>query len=162
MTGTACPAAALIGIGNVHRCDDGVGPAVVAAVAATGPSGVRVVTCAAESTAVLDAWAGCRLAVVVDAAVGQPVGEVRTCSLADLDEVITPMSSHDLGLRQTYELARALGRAPDTVLVVSVGVADTGHGTGLSPRVRAALPEAVRRVRGLLGEHGQEAADQQA
>ncbi len=162
MNDDAGPAAALIGIGNAHRRDDGIGPAVVAAVAATDPSGVRVVTCAAEPTAVLDAWEGCRLAVLVDAAVGQPVGQVRTCSLAELDEIVTPVSSHDLGLRQTYELARALGRAPDTVVVVSVGVADTGHGTGLSPGVGSALPEAVRLVHILLGEQRQESANQQA
>ncbi len=46
------------------------GAAAVAAVAALGRRGVRVVTCAAEPTAILDAWAGATLAVVVDAAAG--------------------------------------------------------------------------------------------
>ena len=153
---------ALIGIGNVHRRDDGIGPAVVGHVAATNPDGVRIVTCAAELTAILDAWDGCLLAVLVDAAVGLPAGSVRQCSLAELDETVTPVSSHDLSLRQTYELARALGRAPGRVVVVGVGVADTGNGAGLSPEVRSALPEAVRMVGVLLGEQRQEAAHQQA
>lgn len=161
MNDAAGPVAVLIGIGNAHRRDDGIGPAVVAEVAATNPSDVRIVTCAAEPTAILDAWGGCGLAVVVDAAVGEPAGSVRQCSLDELDETFTPLSSHDLGLRQTYELARALGRAPDRVVVVGVGVADTGHGTGLCPEVRSALPEAVRLVRVLLGEQRQEAAHQQ-
>lgn len=153
---------ALIGIGNVHRRDDGIGPAVVGHVAATNPDGVRIVVCAAEPTAILDAWDGCLLAVLVDAAVGLPAGSVRQCSLAELDEIVTPVSSHDLSLRHTYELARALGRAPGRVVLVGIGVADTGHGAGLSAEVRSALPEAVRLVGVLLGEQRQEAAHQQA
>jgi hydrogenase maturation protease len=152
----------LIGVGNVHRRDDGIGPAVVGQVAATNPHGVRIVTCAAEPTAILDAWDGCLLAVLVDAAVGVPAGSVRQWSLAELDATSTPVSSHDLSLRQTFELARALGRAPGRVVVIGVGVADSGHGAGLSPEVRSALPEAVRLVGVLLGEQRQEASNQQA
>lgn len=153
--------AALIGIGNDHRRDDGVGPAVAAEVAAAKPAGVRIVTCAAEPTAILDAWDGSRLAVVVDAAMGVPPGRVRICALDDVAPSTPAVSSHDLSLQQTYELACALGRAPDRVVVVSVGVADVGHGTGLSAQVKSALPEAVRRVRILLGEQSQETTNQQ-
>jgi hydrogenase maturation protease len=151
--------AVVIGIGNDYRRDDGVGLAVAAILADTEPSGVRVVTCAAEPTAVLDAWDGSRIAVLVDAAVGAAPGQVRTCSLEELVET-SPVSSHDMGLRQTFALARALGRAPDRVAVVSIGVADTGHGIGLSPAVQAALPEAVGAVLRAVGEC-QEPSDQQ-
>ncbi len=64
----AGPAAAVvIGVGNTDRRDDGVGPAVAAEVAADCPAGVRVLTCAVEPTAILDAWDGADLAVVIDA-----------------------------------------------------------------------------------------------
>ncbi len=150
--------AVVIGIGNDYRRDDGVGPAVAAILAETEPSRVRVVTCAAEPTAVLDAWDGSRVAVLVDAAVGGSPGQVRTCSLEELIETRS-VSSHELSLRATFELARALGRAPDRVAVVSIGVADTGHGIGLTPAVQAALPEAVRAVLRAVGD-GQKPADQ--
>ena len=150
----------VIGIGNDYRRDDGVGPAVAAALAATNPPGVRVLTCAAEATALLDAWAGAARAVLVDAAEGGEPGRVRVCALDDLTES-ADVSSHGLSLRQTYELGRVLDRAPGAVLVVSVDAADTGHGVGLSPAVSAALPEAVRRVRALLVEQLQESADEQ-
>lgn len=144
--------AVVIGVGNSYRRDDGIGPAVAAAVAA--PPGVAVVCCPAEPTAILDAWADSRLAIVVDAAVvdaavGDWPGLIRTSTP---DECIaeTPVSSHDLSLAQTYELGRALGRAPDELIVVTVAIADTGHGMGLSPEVAAALPEAVRTVERLV------------
>ena len=152
----------VIGLGNTHRRDDGVGPAVAAEVAADCPAGVRVVTCAVEPTAVLDAWDGADLAVVIDAAGGADAvaGRVRRCTI---DEVAGPgaLTSHDLDLVQTYELARVLGRAPQRVVVVSVDAADLGHGEGLSPVVAQAVPKAVAVVRAALaGDPVQEALDQ--
>ena len=151
--------AVVIGIGNPLRRDDGIGPAVAAGLAAHDLPGTRVLTCPAEPTALLDAWEGAALAVLIDAVAGDRPGRVRTCSLADLAEA-APVSSHDLGLRQAYELGRALGRAPASVVVVTVDIADIGHGQGLSPAVAAALPEAMRAVVALLGEQADESAHQ--
>ena len=142
--------AVVIGVGNEFRRDDGVGPAVAAALAARDLPGVRVLTCAAEPAAVLDAWTGSRLAVLVDAAVGDEPGRVRAAPLRELAGTPEQLSSHDLSLWQTYRLGRELGRAPDTVLVVTVGAADTGHGAGLSPAVAAAVPAALAAVLSLL------------
>lgn len=136
----------VIGVGNEFRRDDGVGPAVAAAVAARCLPGVRVLTCAAEPAALLDAWSGSRSAILIDAAVGEEPGRVRTTPLGELADARERLSSHDLSLWQTYRLGRELGRVPDTVLVVSVGAADTGHGAGLSPAVAAALPAALDAV----------------
>ena len=155
----------VIGVGNTFRRDDGVGPAVAAAVEALAFPGVRVLRCGHETTAILDAWAGAGLAVVVDAAVvdstaGGTPGRVRQCELDDLVEE-RPVSSHELSLRQTYDLACALDRAPDRVVVVTVDIADTGHGVGLSPAVAAALPEAVGVVARGVGEQAQKAGHEQ-
>lgn len=153
--------AVVIGVGNSYRRDDGVGPAVAAMVAALELPGVRVLRYAAETTAILDAGEGARLAVVVDAATGPEPGRVRRRHLDDLDDE-RPVSSHELSLQQTYALARALGRAPGAVVVVTVDVADTGHGVGLSPAVAAALPAAVRVVQGVVGEPVEETRHQQS
>jgi hydrogenase maturation protease len=153
----------VIGVGNPDRRDDGVGPAVAAAVFV--PPGVVVVSCPAEPTAILDAWDGSELAVLVDAAVGGTPGRVRSGTIDELGMAAEkPFSSHDLSLPQTYELARALGRAPGALVVVTVEIADAGHGVGLSPPVAAALPEAVRLVERLVGGQafGEQAFGEQA
>lgn len=152
-------AAVVIGIGNPFRRDDGIGPAVAREIARQGLPGIRVLSCAAEPTAILEAWEGANRAVLIDAAVDGRPGRVRQCTLDDVADAAL-LSSHDLGLRQTFELGRALGRAPDSVVVVSVDVADTGHGEGFTAAVREALPEAVRAVLATLGT-AQEAAHQQ-
>ena len=149
----------VIGVGNVYRRDDGVGPAVAGAVEARALPVVRVVRCAAETTALLDAWAGAGLAVVVDAAVGGTPGRVRHCDLAELAEA-PQLSSHELSLSHTHELARVLGRAPESVRVVAVEIADAGHGTGLSPAVQSAVPVAVGIVESLVREQSEKALDE--
>lgn len=156
----------VIGVGNEHRHDDGVGPAVADRVAALALAGVRVLSCPAEPTAILDAWSGAELAVVIDAVlvdggVGGPPGRVHVRTLQDLAERRS-VSSHDLNLAQTYRLGLALGRAPASVTVVGIDVADTGHGVGLSPAVAAALPEAVRTVVDLLTQQAEIASHQQS
>lgn len=137
----------VIGLGNDHRRDDGIGPAVAAALAVDCPPGVRVLTCAVEPTAILDAWDGAELAVVIDAVGGPDAvpGRVRRCTI---DELADPgvLSSHDLNLGQTFELARVLDRAPRRVVVIGVDAADTGHGTGLSSAVAQAVPKAAALV----------------
>jgi hydrogenase maturation protease len=148
-------ATVVIGIGNDHRRDDGVGPVVAAAVAAARP-GMRVLTCAAEPTAILDAWEGATRAVVIDAArPGDDAvpGRVHRCTLGDL-VVTRAVSSHDLNLAQTYGLGRALGRAPAEVVVITVDAADTGHGPGLSSAVETAVPRAVSAVLAVLDDLG--------
>ena len=150
----------VIGIVHPYRRDDGIGPAVAAAVDALLLPDVRVLNCAGEMTQILDAWAGAGTAVVIDAAVGGTPGRVRRCALDEFVEA-TPFSSHELSLAKTYELARALDRAPDSVTVVTVDVADTGHGEGLTAVVAAALPEAVDVVLRILVEQPEETSNQQ-
>ena len=105
----------VIGIGNELRRDDGVGPAVAAELDAAGLPGVRVRTCAAEPAALLDAWAGAGRTVLVDAAAGNEPGRVRVGTLSDFVGH-SAVSSHDMDLRQAYELGRALGRQPNRPL----------------------------------------------
>jgi len=60
-----------IGIGNRFRRDDGVGLTVADEIAKRGLADVRVMTAIGEPGAILDAWTGARLAIVVDAAMGE-------------------------------------------------------------------------------------------
>jgi hypothetical protein len=65
--GPAAPHAVLISIGSPYRHDDGIGPALAAAIGRAAPPGVTVTDSDGEPSALLDAWSGVPLAVVVDA-----------------------------------------------------------------------------------------------
>ncbi len=134
----------VIGIGNGFRRDDGVGLAVADQIAERRVPGVRVLTAIGEPGEILDAWHGVSLAVVVDATVGASVVPGRFQRLTPGDfEAPRGVSSHTLGLAQTFALAQALGRVPGKLVVFSVGVADVGHGVGLTADVAAAVPAVV-------------------
>jgi hydrogenase maturation protease len=142
----------VIGIGNEFRQDDGAGLAVLARLAAALPPeaarpGVELLASDGDPAELLAAWAGARLAIVVDAMRGQPPVPGRRHrldggQLAALDQAGAgpwPASSHALGLAAAAGLAAALGQLPGRLIVHGVEVADVTAGTGLSPAVAAAI-----------------------
>lgn len=141
----------VIGVGNAYRRDDGVGHVVADEVARRRIPGVRVVTAIGEPGEILDAWAGTPRAVVIDAAVGEGVapGRIQRWTPGGV-EVERAVSSHTLGVGQTFALAEALGQVPEELVVFTVGVLDVGHGVGLTPDVAAAVPEVVDAIQAEL------------
>lgn len=141
----------VIGIGNSYRRDDGVGLVVADEIAKRDLPGVRVMTAIGEPGAILDAWSGAPLAVVVDAAMseGSRPGRLRRWTAGDVPESAV-VSSHSFGLPRTYALGEALARIPERLVVFTVDIADAGHGEGLTPAVAAAVPEVVEAILGEL------------
>lgn len=142
--------AVVIGLGNVYRRDDGIGPRVAAACRRCVPAAVRVVTEVGDPAVLLNAWTGASLAVVIDAAVARPSqpGRIRRYTASDFTgpDVAVGVSSHGLDLARVYALGRAVGVIPAELVVFTVDAADTGYGVGLTPAVAAALPEVTARV----------------
>jgi hydrogenase maturation protease len=138
----------LIGVGNPYRRDDGVGPAIIAEIAKLRPPGVSLTVSDGEPTQLLDAWAGARLAVVIDAVLCEPSrpGRIHRTILGTSSLGATAASTHGLGIPDAVRLAEVLDRAPGRLVVFAVEAADLGFGQGLSPPVAAALPELTRVV----------------
>ena len=150
----------LAGIGSLDRRDDGVGP-VVAALAAAQLGTASDVGPVAEPLDLLGRWDDASLAVVVDAVrSSRPAGtvslvELRPDGAGAAGPAGTGLSSgatstHGLGLARVLRLAVAVGSAPARVVVVGIDGEDFGRGTGFSPSVAAAVPEALRRVVSLV------------
>ncbi|MGZ4506242.1 MAG: hydrogenase maturation protease [Blastococcus sp.] len=146
--------AAVIGVGNEFRRDDGVGPAVVALLDSCRLPGVRVVATDGEPTALLEAWSGVDLAVVVDAVRCDPSlpGRLHRTDLRSPPTAPAGRaSSHGLGLHEALRLARALDRTPPRIVAYLVEVDDVGFGRQLSPAVSAAVPRVAAAVLTELG-----------
>jgi hydrogenase maturation protease len=146
--------AVVIGVGNPFRRDDGIGPAVAQAVAARGPAGVDVDVVDGEPIALLDAWEGADLAVVVDAVRCDPAtpGRVHRAAGDSLPAGHPFAGTHAVGIADAMRLAEVLGRAPRRLVVFAVEAADLELGVGLSPAVEAAVPELVEAVVAELAE----------
>jgi hydrogenase maturation protease len=160
MTGRDDPdwPAVVIGVGNEFRRDDGAGPAVIARLRALQPddvglSGVTLGVSGGEPGRLIDLWQGAGLAVVIDAVrdTARPPG--HTCQLAVdglAGMVDSAVSSHGIGLGDTVELARALGRLPARLAVLAVVGREFGFGTELTAEVAIAVADLVERVREIV------------
>ena len=138
----------VIGIGNTYRGDDGVGHAAGQALMRLLP-GTEVLLLDGESTRLVDAWTGRRLAIVLDAVRrGDPPGTVHRLQVGTdpLPAASRHPSSHGAGLESAVALGQALGRNPGTVIIYGIEPADLTEGHGLSEPVAAALPNLVHRV----------------
>jgi hydrogenase maturation protease len=151
MTGRPAPRILVAGIGNVFRTDDGFGCEVVGRLAAEPcPDGVRVTDYGIRGLHLaydlLDHWDAL---VLVDALPDcGNVGSVAVLGVGP-DDVGQgrPVDAHGMDPATVLASLAALGGSlPTRTVVVGCQVADTGDGMGLTPRVTAAVEEAVRTV----------------
>jgi hydrogenase maturation protease len=140
--------ATVIGVGNPFRRDDGIGPAVVEAIARLDRPGVTTALSDGEPTQLIEAWTGMDLAIVIDAVRCDPAapGRVHRTGLDDLAAGTGQSSSHGLGIPEAVELARVLDLLPARLVVYAVEAGDVDFGTGLSVAVAAAVPTVVAAV----------------
>lgn len=143
----------VIGVGNPYRGDDAVGLAAAERLERRVPGGVTVLPCEQEPTRIIDAWQGARAAVIVDAV--QSGAEPGTLHRVDASREPVPThvfrsSTHAFGIGETIEVARALDRLPEHVVVYGVEGATFAAGVGLTPPVETAVDELVEAVLGDL------------
>lgn len=130
MTGRGDPGrpTVVIGIGNEFRRDDGAWLAVIAGLRALQPgdaglSRVTLVVSDGEPGRLIDLWQDAGLAVAIDAVRDSRLPPGHPCRLA-VDGlaglVDSAISSHGIGLGDTVELARAIGRLPARLTVLAV------------------------------------------
>jgi hydrogenase maturation protease len=142
----------VVGLGQPFAGDDGVGPAVVAAL---GPCPAHVTVWSTSNALDLtDVMQHAQRVVVVDAALDAgPAGTVRVLDEGALMAGETrPVSSHAVGVRDAVMLARAIhpGAVDCSVVLVVVAVErPTQFTTHMSQPVREAVGVAVERVRAL-------------
>jgi len=153
--------------GNVLRADDGVGPAVAAALSTESlPEGVRVLEVGIGGIhLVQELLSGTDVLLVVDAVdLGRAPGtvviqrpdilDVSTLSVDRRRDELADM--HLATPERALMVALGLGILPATTLVVGVQTTDTEEPRhGLSQVTAAAVPVAVREVLRLLAVHTQ-------
>lgn len=145
----------ILGLGNSFRGDDGIGPAVIAALqayvrSAEGedsvaplPPDVELVdggTPGMETALLLE---GYQRVIIVDAAnLGRAPGEwIR---FTPVDVALGPADMrgtlHSAGLPEALALAEALEILPSEIVIFGVQPLETGWASGLSRPVREAIP----------------------
>lgn len=139
----------VVGIGQPVAGDDGVGHAVLDALAAQDlPDDVELVRLR-EASALLPLLEQAGDVIIVDALVGAgDTGRVVVLETHELSSrALSAVSSHGLGVVQALELARALGSEAPRVRFVGVRItAPSAYRQGLSDAIAKAVPTAVERI----------------
>ena len=153
------PRIIVIGIGNEYRRDDAAGLLVVRrlkeyaddyAADQNAILPMKIVEESGEGTALMLAWEGAELAIIVDAVYGEgtPGGIYR--GVFSGEEFLPPLpvnfcrySTHAIGLGEAIELARSFGTLPPEVIVYGIEIADVTAGIGVSPEVEATIDHVV-------------------
>ena len=139
----------VIGIGNLLRGDDGAGVVVAEQLRSRVPAGVAVVSCDEEPSRLMEAWEGAESVLLVDTvSSGAAPGTLHRFDAGD--EAVPARtfrsSTHAIGIADTIELARALGRLPRRVRVHGIEVGTVETGAELTPDVEAAVAFLVRDI----------------
>ena len=138
----------VVGLGNVFRGDDALGPWVVARLLAdwTFPPAVALSDAGTPGLDLTPFLSGARHVILVDTvkAAGRP-GDVRLYSKAEVRELPPSpgLSHHGPGVMETVALLDLAGEGPESLLLVGVVPGPVGHGARLSDEVRAAVARAA-------------------
>ncbi len=113
----------LIGVGIGDTGEEAAGLAAVRRAAARLPTEVRVVESQGDGTALMDAWGGADVAIVVDVvSTGAPPGTVHRLDARAQDVADCPFqgSRHAADLAEAVGWSRALGQLPPVLLLYGV------------------------------------------
>ncbi len=141
----------LIGVGNEFRSDDGVGILAARRIREKNLPGIVIVECDGEAASLLDAWAGMKTVVIIDAvSSGAPPGTIHRIDARrqSVSQELFPFSTHALGLAHAVELARSLGKLPINIIIYGIEGEQFAAGSSLSPEVQEALNEVLQLVTG--------------
>jgi hydrogenase maturation protease len=134
----------VIGVGNPARGDDAVGLEVARRVRSA-----EALERPSASLELIDLWEGADEVIVVDAArSGSPAGTLHRFDAGErpLPGGVLATSTHSIGVTETVELARSVGRLPRRLMVYGIEVSDVSLGAGLSPDVEEAAARLVEEI----------------
>jgi hydrogenase maturation protease len=138
-----------IGVGNMYRCDDGVGWYVARLVREAEMPCVDVLEMSGEGAALMDAWSREDHVILVDAvssgAAPGTLFEIDVHAQA-IPADLFAFSTHAFGVAEAVEMARVLGELPDKLLIYGIEGACFDNGVGLTPAVEATAHQIVRLI----------------
>jgi hydrogenase maturation protease len=148
----------VIGVGNDFRGDDAVGLAVARRLQEQDVDGIAVVEARGEAASLIDAWDGTDAVILIDAVCsGSVPGTLHRLSRRALtgSPDLFHRSSHAVSISDAIELAGAVNRLPERLIVIGIEGENFRAGPGLSPKVEAAVSTAVgtvlREARAMIG-----------
>jgi hydrogenase maturation protease len=139
----------VIGVGNAYQGDDGAGLFVARMLKRKNLRDVRVEYACGEAVALMESWRGAKTVILLDAVKpGASPGRVYrlNASKQPVPARFFDSSTHQLGVPEAVELARALQRLPSHLVIYGIEGKDFAVGRGLSREVEMAAGKVVEMV----------------
>ncbi len=140
----------VIGVGALERGDDAAGRLAARQIMASSTgTPLDVIELRGEAMALMDAWSNANTVILIDAmSAGNPVGSVSRwdASAQPMPAEMARGSTHDMGVPDAIELARAMGMLPARVIVYGIEIQHAAHGSEPSPQVISGIEQAARSV----------------
>ena len=133
----------VIGVGNLYRSDDGLGPLVVRNLRAMMPGGARFIEHSGEGAGLMQACSGAGRVIIVDAvSSGTAPGTIHRidCSRKQIPAGISFRSSHAFGVAEGIATAEVLGQLPPEIILFGIEASSYKSGTAVSTPVQTAIP----------------------
>lgn len=144
---------AVIGLGNTLRRDDGIGIAILESLLSSRrTSGIDYLNFGIASFDLLHRIRDYDTVVLIDGIdASLPYGALKIFELekAEYDLKYGISSSHELGLKDIFELYKKLG-IKTTVYVAGIQVEDTSFGEGLTETLKERRDEIAKEISGFL------------
>ena len=141
----------IIGVGNALRGDDGAAAAVVAHLRTDD---IPAYVFDGDGAELMEMWRDQGRVIVIDAALsGAPPGTLHRfeANMEELPRNFFRHSSHQFGVAEAVEMARALDRLPTDLIVYGIEGANFNLGAKLSPDVELGVFNVVERIKSDIG-----------
>ena len=150
------PPVLVLGIGNILLRDEGIGVRVIEALREyLLPNTIELVDGGTAGADLLDVISDRHKVIVIDA-VDADVEPGSTLRLS-LDDLVAgqtaAVSLHEIGLVETFAMARHLGSAPGEVVIIGIQPKEIIASDQLSPEISACVPAIVKQVIEELSSH---------
>jgi len=149
------PSVAIIGIGNILCCDEGIGVHVINELRQIDlPSYLDITDCGTSGIAVIEAMDGTQKAIIMDAVAmdGEP-GTIYRYDLNDLlqmgDKLVSFVSFHQFDLLSTFQLAdqTTVYKLPPELVIIGIEVKSLEDSWQLSEEVNQVVPAIIELVK---------------
>ncbi|SYZ73084.1 Hydrogenase 2 maturation protease [Candidatus Zixiibacteriota bacterium] len=143
------PRLLIIGVGNEFRHDDMIGLIIVRSLAQQAPDFVDIRESSGEGASLINDWGGYNKVIIIDAlqSGAAPGRIIRIDAGADkLTAAPVFHSSHALGVAEAVEMARAVGKLPEKIIIYGIEGRNFSAGEGTTPEVESAVPEIIELI----------------
>lgn len=127
----------ILGVGNIYRKDDGIGPIVIEQLRKESISNADLLNGSIDGLAVFEYLKGYKKAIIIDAArMNSSPGEIKIFSPHDakLNIKSDALSTHGFGLSEALSLVEEFD-FDINITIIGIEPADTSFGEGLSKEV---------------------------